>query len=302
MPNPNTNDAVWAVINWLAWFGAFGGILAMLGEVSIRSVLEKGVEAYGNVWRLIWAVTVGGLWGVGGSISFGVLLSLDDKLQNGLDGPKTDVLLAGTAIAAGFAGIRILRLASNRLENQMKELVKEETAGVRDESRRLLADESKKLAVLADVLTTASAVLDGHTDDDRSVDAERRGVIEKLLALRKDYPTIRTIGIYLARLYIIFEDYPSAIRILTEFLEARRKAGILPDVDDAALLFNRACYRALWGNKQEDPVAKEQLFKDGWNDLKESVKLDPTNLSEAKTDPDLKPLVKAGVREFTLLA
>ena len=273
----------------------------MLGEVPIRRVLENGIKAYGNVWRLVWAIIVGALWGVGGSISFGVLLSLDDKLQNGLNGPKTDVLLAGTAVAAGFAGIRILRLASSRLEKQMTELVKEETARVGDESKQLLANESKKLTLLAEALSKASGVLEGYKDDDRSVDTRRREAIQSLLVSRKDYPTLRSLGIYLGRLYCALQDYPSAIRILTEFLEERRKTGIPPDQDDAALLYNRACYKAQWGNNQGDPVAKEQLFADGWNDLRESVRLDPTNLPEAKTDSDLTPLVKAGLREFDRL-
>jgi hypothetical protein len=293
VPNPNAIGSVWAVMNWLAWFGAFGGILAVLGEVPIRRVLETGVKAYGSVGRLSWAIVVGALWGIGGSISFGVLLSLDDKLQNGLDQPKTDVLLAGTAVAAGFAGIRVLRLASSRLEKQMTQLVKEETARVGDDS-------SKKLAFLTDALATASGVLEGHPDTDHSVDAKRRDAIERLLAARKDYPTLRTVGIYLGRLYVGLQDYTSAIRILTEFLEARRQTGITPDADDAALLYNRACYRSLLGTKQ-DPNAKEQLFRDGWNDLQESVKLDPTNLAEAKADSDLAPLVEGGSRAFDQL-
>lgn len=291
--DPNATWAVWAVMNWLAWFGAFGGILAVLGEVPIRRVFESGVKAYGSVGRLSWAIFVGALWGIGGSISFGVLLALDDKLKNSVDQPKTDVLLAGTAVAAGFAGIRVLRLASSRLEKQMTQLVKEETARVGDDS-------SKKLAFLSDALATAAGVLEAHPDTDHSVDAERRKAIERLLTAQKDHPTLRTVGIYLGRLYIGLQDHTSAIRILTEFLEARRKADITPDADDAALLYNRACYRSLLGDKQKDPE-KEQLLKDGWDDLRESVRLDPTNLAEAKGDSDLKPLVEGGSRAFDQL-
>jgi hypothetical protein len=107
-------------------------------------------------------------------------------------------------------------------------------------------------------------------------------------------PSDRYAVIPLAHLLSVDQKYDEAIACLNSTLEFRRKnRGMKEDVDDAAMLFNIACYqnRIAEGLPPNDS-ASENLRKTAWENLKKSIRLDPLNKDEANMEPDLETLLK----------
>ena len=80
---------------------------------------------------------------------------------------------------------------------------------------------------------------------------------------------------------------PEAIRVLTSVMEIRRQRGFQSNRDDAAMLYNRACYYNQLAEQTADLPQREQSRQAAWTDLRESISLWPPNLAEAREDPDL---------------
>ncbi len=135
------------------------------------------------------------------------------------------------------------------------------------------------------------------TDPKRNAmyDKERETVIGSLEGLRGKLPRNRTFNIFLARLYRARDDLRKAIGVLTDVIETRARSGIAPDADDAALLYNRACYRTLLAKKIMNAAGGSTpdslLMTEAWSDLKQCVQVSPNERGEARNDPDLDGLI-----------
>jgi hypothetical protein len=104
-------------------------------------------------------------------------------------------------------------------------------------------------------------------------------------------PQSRKIAIQLSRLLEEqFRDRAQACKILEQTLEARRAADVPRDADDAALLFNLACYVNRDAKATEDPSKKEELRAKAWRYLVECAKINPADIKEMQEDDDLKDL------------
>lgn len=88
-----------------------------------------------------------------------------------------------------------------------------------------------------------------------------------------------------------FSDRKKAEEILEETLTARRKKGIAPDADDAALHYNLACYINRDAKAEKDAKKKEALTSQARDHLNHAIKLDPKINSEAKEDLDVADLL-----------
>jgi hypothetical protein len=163
-----------------------------------------------------------------------------------------------------------------------------------EETSTQLNELSASFGDLVEGLTLSFAALDKHRIG-AEWDASRRDAIRKLEALRNKFPVMRTVGILVGRLHASFDDHEVAIKALAEVQEERDRRRMAPDSDYAALLYNKACYRnrlAEKAEKQNDFSAAQKFRTDAWNDLSCSVQFDPTNKSQAISDPDLETLLK----------
>jgi hypothetical protein len=312
------------IIEFLAGFGAFGGVLAALSHVSVSAIIKDGIAAYGSGEKLAGICLLGALWGAGGALAFGVILSLDDKFDEPLCDPKHQVLLACTAVVAGFSGIRMLNLVRSKIEQQAEDASKQaesaaQTAGAAQqkaaatenqvsEMKRQASEVESRVehtVQLSQALSYAASVLNTISrptlNSEPQLDAKlAQRAINELNKAREHFPTLRLLGIYLGRLHRGLGQYHEATVVLQEMLSARRDrrqqqqtAGDLSIEsvkDDAALMFNLACYEMLMSRKAADEKKKAELKERAWAHLKESCQIDPDNIKEAKLDSDLTEL------------
>ena len=285
----------------LAVSGAYGGILSAISCVPILQFLKEGRSAYGNRRRLLWIIFLGGLFGVGSAISAGIILYCDGKLDTDIiKDAKSLVLLSSLGIIAGFSGIRLLRIMSGKLERRVEEIdgeVQEEkqvTAQLKNDLTEQILKSNKMaedMRHLSEALSFAGGIL-GQPEPDKGGASESliAEAIEGLETVRKQFPTIRSIGIYLGRLYRRTKKLELAVAVLGEVLKSRRLKNLNLDEDDAALLFNRACYQNLRAEAEQDPAGKSKLEKLAITDLKEIQKNSPRDFVEAQHDSDLKSI------------
>ncbi|GAA5128156.1 hypothetical protein GCM10023212_34290 [Luteolibacter yonseiensis] len=173
-----------------------------------------------------------------------------------------------------------------KLEDAFRQLTELKTA--KEEITGQLAGLTERCADMAYILAYSFSALENDPNDPGWQNA-RRDCIVQLNELRCDLPHWRRVGILLGRLHKSFDDHESAVKVLTEVIDARNQRRLPPDEDHAALLFNRACYR----NMQADIVDKAQsdkLKKEAWEDLKHAILLNPNDLQEASDDSDLETL------------
>ena len=90
------------------------------------------------------------------------------------------------------------------------------------------------------------------------------------------------------------DDLERSIKVLDRSIDARKAAGLATGEDQAALLYNKACYLNLPGRAKGDNGLRDQA----WETLRADVDLEPGDLEEAKVDPDLKDLVESGDRTW----
>jgi len=278
----------------LVVFGAIGGVLQVLSLLNPKDILRDGKATIGSYPRFLATVAIGTVSGAGGGIAYGAILALADKFDEPLEASDR-LLIAGTALAAGFLGIwMIKRLAIQIDEEALRRL---ET---RTEKR--IVEEAASIGEYSDAIDIARDVLQKDTKGaDRTLDGQRREALAKLEKVRPHSRHSRPLGIYLGRLYRQLGDLDSAIQVLSEVIEARKKERRV-GVDLAALLYNRACYRNLLAGRTNDPRKAAELRSQAWEDLRECVRLSPADLDEARHDDDLVGLELAGARDFDDLA
>jgi hypothetical protein len=289
------------VLGILAGFGAFGGMLSAWGEVPIADVLKKGLAGTYTNWARIRGISfLGMMWGAGGSLSFGVILALDEKFRDldRFDGERF-IFLACSAVAAGFSGIRLLHLVSGKLEDQVNKAkkeameAKEEVAKVRAQAEAARGEiekivvKSQQLAGAFSFTSQILSALDAGSPPLKPDDSSVTRAIELMEEARIGNPDLRLVGVYLGRLQKARGKFREAINALTLVYEAR---GEPRNKDDAALLFNRACYRNLLRLGETDPEVQRKLLIEAQKDLDDACKLDADNIAEAKTDQELRGL------------
>lgn len=113
-----------------------------------------------------------------------------------------------------------------------------------------------------------------------------------------DAPTQRRVVILLGRLEREINGYRAAIDVLTKAVAAWKRLKQPFDIDYAALLFNRACYKNRLAEGLSDSADAEKNRGSAWLDLQEACKLDEANHEEAKDDPDLSSLYNNGTRRW----
>lgn len=283
---------LWSLVWVLAVFGGFGGVLAALAECPLKDLRQKGIEAFGNARRLWSCLLIGALWGIGGAISLAALAALDGKFDSFKESDQ--ILFAFLSVASGFVGLQMLTLMGRRLTKEVEAAVDEKTREAKVEMKK----ESEIVQELTEAMGSAVGALGQPLG---TAAAYRKEALKKLLNVRNKLPTNRTVNIYIGRIYRSIDELDNAIGSLSEALGARTKAKIIPNDDDSALLFNRACYYNLNAEKADTAGqgAEAELFRQkAWEDLKESCRLTPNNKAEAASDPDLRSLFKPKVRDL----
>jgi len=129
----------------LGAFGAFGGGVAAFSQVTFSEVMKSGIQAYGSGKKLAGIVSVGALLGCGGSIAFGFVLAVDRKFGSGVFDLDTKILIAGASVAAGFSGIRLLKLVSDELAKKVQK--QEGDINTQQQARQAQEEEMKKQKV-----------------------------------------------------------------------------------------------------------------------------------------------------------
>lgn len=99
----------------------------------------------------------------------------------------------------------------------------------------------------------------------------------------------RRLHMLMANFYADTGNFPDAIRVITRFIDSKRKAEQF-DIHLAAGLYNRACYRARTASLLTDKAAKEKQVATLLDDLQEDVKICRSDAEEARDDPDFAEL------------
>lgn len=285
-----TELRMWSVFRVVAFFGAFGGVLAGLSEVPIRRLREEGLDVLGGRKTFWVCLLISALQGIGGAISFAGLAALGGRITDWSE--STRLLFGFLSVATGFAGRKFLLLVSKSLLTREIEDEVERTAGKVKE----LTLSSKRKEVLDEALNSLEIAIntppgkEGETT--HLFETIAKEALRKAEAAIQYFPSHRRLGIMLGRLKDRWKGPEKAVEWLTRFITARCREGLDRDGDHAALLYNRACYRNKFAEALEGDGA-ESLRNLAWTDLKQSCVLDKLNVEEAVTDPDLKTLFNA---------
>lgn len=300
MPDNNAPKAVLELVQGLTIVIVAGGLGGLV--YGVAALVDGGRKA-GGKYHCVHDVPVPlfllskGLVGVGGGMA-ALLAAL--TVGRYLEPPKsTDLLsLVGLCFVAGYIGHRILPAVAARLERDLAETKNEvaETKNEVAETKKEVAETKKEVAEAEQATIQLKNQINMGLEVSRAqqILAERqnattneveriRGTLE---GYRNDYPLDRSLAIVLGRLYMwILHDRDSAIRVLREFIDHKKRANLLDrDVSDA--WFNIGCYTCTEVEGKRDA---------GWEDdalaaLKVSIAINPSNAADAVTDKDFEPL------------
>jgi len=110
----------------------------------------------------------------------------------------------------------------------------------------------------------------------------------RVLQAQTEHLHIRTVAIFLGRLFRHSGKLEEADLALSNALDERRRRGIVPNIDDADLLYNRACYQNLRA-RQHPEAGNDGMRKYALKLLAQSLELSVANANDALIDPDLAP-------------
>lgn len=182
------------------------------------------------------------------------------------------LFIFGMSAVGGFGARRFLPQIRDRIEDELNEARKE--AREANEEAQEAKEEIRLFAALRP----------------GALRSEREECAEYLRKELENDPLNRTNTIILGRLLRVEGDIPSAISVLTRFINRR---DVLEAKDVADALYNRACYNALLYN---EPPNKEALLVAIKEDLTVSFELSPENRKDATRDEDFD-----GVRDLEAL-
>jgi tetratricopeptide (TPR) repeat protein len=208
------------------------------------------------------------------------------------------IFFSVTGFLIGFIDSRtVLALLFRKSDDQLlaKDAIKQEV------KQEVTQEVGEGVRGLAEAITPAAIALIKPSPDNLRF---REEALRKLLDILKVLPTNRTATIYAGRLFRSLNQLDKAIEIIEETLKKRREAGVVPNEDDAALLFNKACYYNLLAeiaSENGETAGVEAKKNLAWKDIVLSCQLDKKNKADTTADSDLKTLFKPGVRDFTSL-
>jgi uncharacterized integral membrane protein len=224
-------------------------------------------------------------------------------------GPNGSVIAVGlvvfflcTGFLAGFLATRLFVSPSLRRAD-------EETGGIYEAERlaKEAKDKSDATPELYDVLDAAYATWNDFLSKKEIIKSSDRVEADEKAAAPKpvlppdlaysylhefnkfyDQPRWllnRRLHMLMANFYADTSDYSDAIRVITRFIDSKRKAEQF-DIHLAAGLYNRACYRARIASLTADPSAKKNQEAMLFEDLQEDVKICRSDAKEALQDSD----------------
>ncbi len=130
---------------------------------------------------------------------------------------------------------------------------------------------------------------------------KRREVVRRLQDLQTRVPTLRTLAIFISRLYRALGEFPTAIKFLDRTIAKRDELQMNQDSDYAALLYNKACYLNLQARRTRAGEEQENLRADAWSALQKCVQINQLDRSEAQDDEDLADLIRPPDRDWNSL-
>lgn len=240
---------------WLLGKAAIG-VAGAWGIVLIGFGVGK-IQSDNNVLNQVFLIAFSS---IGGTLSYTMLPNIGNKVANELQ-------------------LKIEKTQSDfqsKIENTIKEI-------------RLVHKESIEGDEFGIAMNEAVAALNTRSKFDAGL------AIQKLEKIKEKHPTVRTLHIYLGRLYRIIRDYNKAIQALRDFINYLENecshGNVNPerDHDMADAYYNISCYKVLMAKIQEkpSPEEKERLLSESIKALKKSIALSPSNLENAKIDDDL---------------
>lgn len=263
-------------ITIVAVAGSLGGMVSAIGALvegglgaDGRYVAARGVRP--SIFILGRCVV-----GVGGAAA--VLLAA--LSVNKFTGSSDVDLLALTTLCfvAGSIGYRLLPMVAAQLEKRLGEV--EKKAELADKT----AKEGSGMASVTSNVLTALQLLDRKEEMSALVDQ----TISQMETLSQQFPLERALHIVLARLYVEKkQDNDKAIAVLRRFVKNK---GSRKDKDVSDADFNIACYTSLMMAKETNESRISELKSEGIKALAECLQINPGNLNDAKTDPDLTAL------------
>jgi tetratricopeptide (TPR) repeat protein len=245
--------------------GGLGGTLDIWHKIDLVGGKFVYITEPLTLCRLFALLAIASIIGTGGSIAVLFGLAWSNKLDISRD-IKSQVFLFTASFVAGFIGRRLLVSIATRLEEQITETRHE-------------VQTSRKESALAVHMGEYNAAIVESTEamGPSGTPVVQRVAADKLLQLKDRMPTDRKVNILLGRLLKRLGDLDGSIANLTSFLEAKKRRGEDKDNDYADVLYNRACYYALKGDKES-----------AYRDLEQSTTLAPRNKEDARSDPDFK--------------
>lgn len=272
---PGGSMSLLEILSIVILSGGFGGVLGALSrlDTTYANIVIQNISFRVIVAFLGYIVTKI-LFGIGGGIALILAMEWIGKFNTSNTIPNI-LSLCGLCVIAGFSGERLITILARRLERELektKEDIKEAKQKFEEES---MYDRTITMAV--DVLATGSPF-------------ERKNAIDKILPLRTKWPLDRKLHIFLGRLYRSINKYDEAIKILSDFISKKIKAGAGTNRDTADALYNRACYYLLKAKNLAEEEKKE-LKKLAYDDLEKSFKYHPPNREEAKNDADFQDIL-----------
>jgi tetratricopeptide (TPR) repeat protein len=316
------------VLAFVMLSGAFGGILAAIRPITRRSE-DRDRPAGGPAddparravtWTEVWTSALGG---IGGAVAGLSLMLVDKKIDNKCLSDIDRLVLICMGTIAGFLGFQLLQLVADRfnravqraeevarkegqkaqeaaqqevqrVEARVQQVARDDKQAAHEEVKKVAHEEVKKetAEALKDQLSRIQLV----TAIGKSLSALQENsssipdAIKELEEARTPFPDDRSSAIVLGRLYRRREDYPSAIRVLTDVLEAMRQRGTTIAKNESDILFNRAIYYHKLSEKEAGPEEKKRLQERAYEDLERCIKLAPENAEAARLDDDFKNL------------
>lgn len=271
--------------------GFFGGVISFLldsmhGEHSQESPCIKCSSLI---------IFCRGLVGVSGAATVVFLGVLVDKLKLSI-GTNNTFILIGLSCLSGIASHRMLPKLGKKLEEQV---LKDEIKKTSEEVKREVLSYSKQQNEVAIEHSTAMAqareALELKNDNDMKL------AIVRLRNVSVNFPTDRTLNIFLARLYRWTGDIDSAILVLRKYIEEIGKVSqAAPDkylFDKSAALYNIACYHSVkashLSSRGGPPEDINRLLGESTVALEECLDIWSKHANTAAEDDDFDALKKS---------
>lgn len=189
-----------------------------------------------------------------------------------------------------------------RALSDLQKRVDEQLEAMRKETLRQLDALVDCASVVGHATVVLGALEEASTPEEKVQSAQENcpQIAMRLEALHRTMPTSRTLAIFVGRVTRAMGNLKKAIALLDETIEAREADGLGNSVDQAAVLYNKACYLNLLA-AQVEQNEQEKLRQQAWEVLRECVKRSESDLREAQEDPDFDGITSPPARDWAAL-